>query len=191
MARGSARSRGRGARSSTRRQSAPRDFDENWLSDIRERFDARYIDLTRYEDRRRWHPDNLKPYTQQPLPRTLRGRAPRIVIVPERHRLAKYATYGEKYKLGEVYARKRGLKRHLMREWEETPLVDKYGHGYSAKLFNTRISPRVGFHLPWQVIICVRRQKRREVMHALNFAGKSGLGRGKKQNRNRYSEVRC
>lgn len=192
MARGSRRSAGRGARrSSARRQPAPADvFDDEWLSDIRERFDARYIDLTRHEDRRRWHPDNLKAQTQRPLPRTLRGRHPRIVVVPEKHRLARLATYGGTVPLGRLFAR-RGDKRRLIREWQDQALVDPHGFKYHARVLNTRISPRLGFHLPWQVIICVRRKKRREVMHALKIAGRKGVGAGKRQRRTEYSEVVC
>ena len=45
-----------------------------------------------------------------------------------------------------------------------------------------------GFSMPPKVAICVRRQTRKEVLHAKKVAGKSGL---KKPRRNFWSKVRC
>jgi len=181
MARRSSRS-GRNTRGITRRTPAPDAFDDNWFDDISERFDARYIDLTRSEDRRRWHPLNLQPYTYQPGPRGL-FRRPRVVIVPEGHRLARRQTYGGKYSLREV------LSRNYRYTWSNYQDLRDRVTGRAYKGIDD-LSRRVGFALPWQVVICVRRKRRREVMHALGIAGGSGIGRHP-QRRNEYSEVRC
>lgn len=47
---------------------------------------------------------------------------------------------------------------------------------------------KVGFVQPKRVLICVRRKIRREVMHALKFAGGTGQ---KKPKYNHYSSVSC
>lgn len=47
---------------------------------------------------------------------------------------------------------------------------------------------RVGFVRPERVLICVRRKIRREIMHALRFAGGSG---NRRPNYNEYSSVSC
>lgn len=194
MPRRSSRSSGRNVRSIARRRSAPDPFDDAWFSDIAERFDARYIDLTREEDRRRWHPSRLGPYTAQPAPRGLLRR-PRIIIVPEGHRLARRQTYGGRFSLSEVLSNKY-LQRY--RAWEETYADDPIEHhaqGWTRRgRFGKQVhelSKRVGFALPWQVIVCVRRKRRREVLHALNVAGGKGIAKGRRIRRTEYSEVRC
>lgn len=53
------------------------------------------------------------------------------------------------------------------------------------------IPHRIGFEVPRQVVLCVRRQRRREIMHALGVAGRGGVGRGRKRRTNEYSEVGC
>lgn len=50
---------------------------------------------------------------------------------------------------------------------------------------------RIGFRVPDHVAMCVRRKRRREVLHALGIAGRKGVGRGRKQTRNEFSEVGC
>lgn len=47
----------------------------------------------------------------------------------------------------------------------------------------------VGFHQPQQVLVCVRRKRRKEVLHALRKVGR-GFGRRKKHF-NKWSNVRC
>jgi len=47
---------------------------------------------------------------------------------------------------------------------------------------------RVGFENPREVLVCVRRKRRREVMFAFNKAGKVGQ---KKPRRSFYSSVKC
>ncbi len=49
----------------------------------------------------------------------------------------------------------------------------------------------LGFIEPKKITVCVRRQRRREVMHALNKAGKSGLGLRKKRHQNEDSKISC
>lgn len=188
--RSSRQSERRASSSSARRPPAPDVFDDYWLSRIRERSDARYIDLTRYEDRRRWHPSKLGPFTQQPLPKGIRFR-PRIVIVPEGHKLARLQTYGGRYSLRGLQYGWKLRRRALPADWmrmrpDEWPTGAVTGYRRSDDL-----SRRVGFQLPWQVIICVRRKRRREVMHALDIAGRKGVGAGRPQRRDEYSEVRC
>lgn len=163
---------------------APDAFDTNWLARIRERLDTRYIDLTRIEDRRLWAPDK----TWSP-PKNIFHGSPRIVVVPQGHRLARFATYNQKYTLMDIYRRK--IQRPSYSQWAKERRIDKHGVPYVAELNDTRISPRVGYHLPWQVIVCVRRKRRREVIHALNIAGRSGVGKGKRRRRTTQTEIRC
>lgn len=165
---------------------APRadDFDDIWLSRIRERFDARYIDLTKIEDRRRWHPDNLGP----PI-RTLRGmRGPRILIVPEGHKLARLQTYGGRHSLRSIVHEWHTKQRKRKEVWQQSDWP--YG-SLNVKARHAFPERRLGFALPWQVIICVRRKRRREVMHALKIAGARGIGKGKPRHTDEYTQVRC
>lgn len=161
-------------------------FDTSWLSRIRENPGVRLVDLMRYEDRRRYSPDTIEQYPK-PSHTTARGwlGKPRIVIVPEGHKLAKYQTYGGRYSLRDVWHGKTYRESDYY-AWERDP---KFGRE-SNRLYKG-VSRRLGFHAPWQVVICVRRKRRREVMHALRIAGKRGVGRGKTQRRNYYSQVRC
>lgn len=190
--RGSGQSGGRGSRRFTRRWSAPPvdQFDDAWFDAIRERRSARFVDLTSWEDRRRWSPRRLRRMVPEVYePRGLQT-DPRIVIVPEGHRLARHQTYGGKYSLDQVrkFGRNRRPWMHVVGEpWSRT----EWPYGNVRAYTRHALSRSVGFTLPWQVIVCVRRKRRKEVMHALNIAGRSGVGRGKKQRRNEFSEVRC
>lgn len=190
MPRRGSSSGGRDPVSSIASEAAPADFDESWLERIRERFDARYIDLTRLEDRRRWHPSKLGEFTQRPLPRGLRFR-PRIVIVPEGHRLARFQTYGGRYSLRALRSGWKVRARYLARHWRElSPHEWPYG-SVRGVTWGEEVSRRVGFAMPWQVVLCVRRKRRREVMHALGIAGRRGVGAGRRWHRNEWSDVRC
>jgi len=51
------------------------------------------------------------------------------------------------------------------------------------------LSPSVVFNEPRRILICVRRNVRKEVLHALNKAG-AGSGR-KKKHRTQFSDVSC
>lgn len=196
----SQRSSGRVARRNARTRPAPdqatrypslHDFDETWLNRVRENPGIRLVDLMRYEDRRRYNPVTIEKYPKPEAP-TARGwlHKPRIVIVPERSRLAKYATYGERYSLSDVW---RGKTYRESDYYAESSVYgDKYDvPGRRAYVLHKGVSRRLGFHAPWQVIICVRRKRRREVLHAIRVAGKRGVGRNKTQRRNSYSQVRC
>lgn len=161
------------------------DFDEAWFHRYREFSRARYVDLTRIEDRRRWHPDMRWPT----FPRGLTGLRTRILVVPDRHPLAKFQTYGGKYRLGEVF-KKRG-RTYAVRSQQQQQYYDKYGGKYFATQLGVRTIPkRIGFHMPWQVIVCVRRRRRREVLHALRIAGGRGAARARKH-RTSETEVVC
>nr|QJB20080.1 MAG: hypothetical protein [Microvirus sp.] len=159
------------------------DFDENWLRNVRENTRSRYIDLTNSVDRRRWHPDN-KRYPDTPW--GYGELSPRVVIVPEGHRLSKYQTYGGRHSLRAVLNRWPTKQKRTARaigrvsDWP-------YGavRGSARYLFKGR---HPGVHLPWQVVVCVRRERRRQVM----FATKS-TGKGARSNRrySRQSNVRC
>lgn len=54
--------------------------------------------------------------------------------------------------------------------------------------YNPPVPAFVGFRYPHRVLICVRRQRRREVFHALGLAGGSGYRKGR---RGPFSDVRC
>lgn len=49
----------------------------------------------------------------------------------------------------------------------------------------------VGFEVPKDVVICLRRKRRREIMHALGKAGRGGIGRGRKRHTNDFSQISC
>lgn len=57
--------------------------------------------------------------------------------------------------------------------------------------FRGSVPMSVGFEVPENVVHCVRRKRRREVLHALGIAGGRGLGRNRRQHRNEFSEVGC
>lgn len=50
------------------------------------------------------------------------------------------------------------------------------------------VSPSVAFQAPEHVLVCVRRQRRREVIHALGHAGAVGQ---KRPRRNHFSSISC
>lgn len=53
-----------------------------------------------------------------------------------------------------------------------------------------RLSNVVGFVNPQRILICVRRRIRREVIHALRFAGR-GRGKQRPPRRSEYSSIHC
>lgn len=53
---------------------------------------------------------------------------------------------------------------------------------------DTNLSARVGFAVPKRVAVCVRRQQRKEVIHAL---GKQGAGARARRRRSVWSNVDC
>lgn len=60
---------------------------------------------------------------------------------------------------------------------------------YSQALFTAPASrPRLAFQAPKRVLVCIRRQQRKEVLHALGKAGRSGQRRPR---RSELSEISC
>jgi len=53
---------------------------------------------------------------------------------------------------------------------------------------NDTLSARVGFAVPKRVAVCVRRQQRKEVIHAL---GKQGGGGSRRRRRTVFSDIDC
>lgn len=168
------------------------DFDDTWLNDFRER-GLGSIDLESIEDRRRWHPSSTWPRSSVP-PVGLRVRRPRIVIVPAGHKLARHQTYGGRYSIADV-RRLRHVKASLRYGKASTWVKDRQRgpHGVHDVIRRDDLPYRVGFALPWQVVVCVRRKRRREVLHAFRIAGARGAMRRlfRKPRRNEWSEVRC
>lgn len=191
------RSRGRGSFSSSptaRARSAPRrrfdEFDDVWLRRLRERFDARFVDLQNWRHRARWNP--AKPwgpnYQFQPFSGRFR---PRILVVPEGHRLARLQTYGGRYSLRAIREGWKVRRRSLPHYWRS---LQPHQWPYGAVRAWTRgeeVARKVGWANPWQIVVCVRRRRRREVMHALRIAGKKGVGAGKPRRVSADSNVRC
>lgn len=63
--------------------------------------------------------------------------------------------------------------------------------GLAKSLFSSsfeQVPARIGFVNPKKVLICVRRNIRKQIMHALGRAGKKGQ---KKPRRNAYSQISC
>lgn len=191
MARGSGSSSGRNRRSIASRaapdaEATPfSEFDDAWLRTIQENPGIRFVDLTAWQDRRRYHPRGLGKF---PRPENYHAvgwhHKPRIVVVPEDHALAKRATYNQRYSLRDVWTGK---------TYRESDFYADHVDRYQRRSYQWHRGQyrRLGFHAPWQVVICVRRQRRKEVMFAYGRAGKVGNGRGKRQRRNYYSQVRC
>lgn len=59
---------------------------------------------------------------------------------------------------------------------------------YQYSLKKSYVPHEVGFQDPQKVLVCVRRKRRREVLHALRKAGKRGQ---KRPRRNFYSSISC
>lgn len=53
------------------------------------------------------------------------------------------------------------------------------------------LSSKLRFEAPRRVLVCIRRQRRREVLFASQRAGKSGLGRFKRRRRSEFSDISC
>lgn len=171
-------------------------FDRSWLSKIQEVPDIRYVDLTKIEDRRRYDPSNPSWQRAKGQPaRNLNGTFARVVVVPEGHSLARLQTYRGRYSLSQLYryhAQNR-LHPHHARGWQRVDNFADYRYGYAHQTeYRNYPSHKLGFALPWQVVICVRRKRRKEVIHALGIAGAAGVRRRRRtQRRNAYSEIRC
>lgn len=60
------------------------------------------------------------------------------------------------------------------------------GNGQRASFFQNR--NRISFASPSSVLICVRRERRKEVLHALGKAGKRGQ---RKPRQSAYSDISC
>lgn len=77
-----------------------------------------------------------------------------------------------------------------------TVFVHRPLYKHAAKQRSTHIPRILSWRLPLRerpgvVGFCVRRKVRKQVMFALNVAGKRGVGRGKSWHRNRNSSYRC
>lgn len=182
---------GRGRRTPRRTASSaapPIDvFDDEWFGAFRERSPNRYVDLTDIEDRRRYAPER---YDTWPQDRSVYSpRSPRILVVPKGHRLARHQTYGGRYTLADIQR-----KRKISSKWygvSKSWLPSQWRYGAVRAYKRAEVSWRLGYALPWQVIVCVRRERRRQVFHALRLAGRSGQSRGKRYKRSPTSEIRC
>lgn len=89
-----------------------------------------------------------------------------------RHRLMAYGGYADVRRTADTRSR--------------TPYG---GYADSIKVFS-HLPQAVGFTSPKKVLICVRRQQRREVLHALRETGR-GSGGQKRAKWSEYSSVRC
>lgn len=64
-------------------------------------------------------------------------------------------------------------------------------HEIGRREVSKPLTDRVAFAVPKSVAVCVRRSRRREVLHALGVAGGKGVGRNIKHHRNEWSEIGC
>lgn len=61
-------------------------------------------------------------------------------------------------------------------------------HIPKKKANRNRVPTQFAFSAPGDVLVCVRRKRRKEVLHALRKTGKRGQRRPR---RNRFSDIRC
>jgi len=73
-------------------------------------------------------------------------------------------------------------------EGEARPAASRSGKRHTLRALYNAPLQAIGFKSPRSVMVCVRRQTRKEVLHALNLTKKGSRG-GKR--RNYYSNVRC
>jgi len=158
-------------------------FDNDWLQNVRNDFTIRHVDLTDFEDRRKYDP-RFYSGGYGPPAKAFRG-SPRIVIVPQKSKLARLQTYGGRYSYKQVM----GKSIFERRTFSQRRTAYYKGLPLSSELDSRVIPHQVGFELPWNVIICVRRERRKQVLFALRRTG-AGSGANKRR-RNEYSDVRC
>lgn len=117
--------------------------------------------LSLYEDRRQWHPD---------------------AVAPARSKVENLVHMGERTTL-DPKIRRRVISDPLPVWWPVSPFKKP------RVLQQARLAPiQYGFMNPRKVIICLKRKMRREIAHALGFAGSS---HNKKPRYNYYSYIRC
>lgn len=61
-------------------------------------------------------------------------------------------------------------------------------NNFATTMFDQDVPQRLGFRIPDQVAVCIRRKIRRQVIHAFDIAGRRGLSGPKYNN---YSKIRC
>ena len=116
-----------------------------------------------------------KPRRGRDLPKIANPWLPRVIQIPPRSSLKiieDRRLYHPARRVLPVRTRRRVARLEAARQ---TPLYRPAAH-------------HVQFAHPKQVIICVRRNRRKEIMHALK---KTGRGGQKKPKRNFWSEVKC
>lgn len=78
---------------------------------------------------------------------------------------------------------------HPLKEYAPPQATRRYAAGLvlrGAHALQTKAP--IGFRAPNQVMICVRRKQRKEIMHAKRHAGKGGM---RKPKRNIWSDIKC
>lgn len=167
------------------------EFDAGWFHRFSRDTRVTWADLENPIDRRRFSPgkrvwpDGFSDWDTNPYARN----PPRILIVPKGHRLSRFQTFGGRY----------NLYRDILAKWdhrwvhtERIPGNVIWNDRANRTHFRTGMPDTTRSHpLPWQVIVCVRRRKRKEVLHALDLLRGGSGGGGKKRKRSPDSEVRC
>lgn len=128
--------------------------------------------LSFYEDRRRWHPEGAFASA-----RSMVESYPQLREKPLRQRPFDPDPYDPR--TGEIYRDVPSKKFPF-----STPIPWR-----PSVLERASLDPwKMAFSEPWKVIICLKRKMRKEIMHALGYAGQSGF---KKPKFTQYSQVRC
>lgn len=91
------------------------------------------------------------------------------------------------------YVSQRSLSglRHRLKLYEPRArriVSSRHESSVQMRSVQSSVPTAIGFTAPKSMLVCVRRQQRREVMHALN---KSGRGGQKRPRFNEFSKVRC
>lgn len=163
-------------------------YDERWLAGVASDPRIRMVDLTTGSR------VIIAAARGEPVSRKLNFQ-PRYIVVPEGHRLARLAPYRGTLPLRDALQRgsinfKFGIDRRYEPAGES---FRGFRHSYLRDDLSVH-TRRIGHQLPWQIMVCVRRKQRAQVLHALgSVVNGRGAGGSKldKPSRTSNSEIVC
>lgn len=122
-----------------------------------------------------------------------RSRAHRVVDLPQivvvRRRVPSSFSIIEDRRLFHPLGDFRPARSFLARPRPRLVIADVNVNRGRRKVTPYKVPSQIGFSVPRDVVVCVRRKQRKEVLHAFKFTGR-GSGSGRKR-RNYWSDVSC